>query len=177
MIKLYQTKKLNGHLSNAFYQNIPDVSGQETDPIFSWYGDIFHINRKMNVIFTNELTKFSILVLKYKKSEHLDFAATFRQYLAFTLQFHSIDPEKYLAQTDSFGLNTMAKKSPIAHLSRLKMDFTPTLKMEYDQIETEPLWIDYTKSMNTYLTTFPNRKGYFEPAKLMKEELERRGLL
>jgi hypothetical protein len=65
----------------------------ETDPIFSWYGDIFYINRKMNLIFTNELTKFSILILKYKKSEHPDFAATFCQYLAFTLRLHSIDPE------------------------------------------------------------------------------------
>jgi hypothetical protein len=124
MIKLYQTKKLNGHLSNSFFQNLPDVSGQETDPIFSWYGDIFYINRKMNLLFTNELTKFSILIIKYKKSEHPDFTATFRHHLAFTLGLHSIDPEKYLAHTNAFGLNTKANRSPIAHLSRLKMDVT-----------------------------------------------------
>jgi hypothetical protein len=177
MIKLYQTKKLNGHLSPLSYQELPEESGQETDPIFSWYGDIFYINRKMNLIFTNELAKFSILILKYKKSEHQDFTASFRQYLAFTMHLYSIDPQKYLAQTGSFGLNTKANKSPIAHLSRLKMNFTPTLKMEYDQMKTEPLWIDYSRSMNTYLTTFPNRKGYSEPAKLMKEELEKRELL
>ena len=176
MIKLYQTKKLNGHLSKAFYQNLPDVSGQETDPIFSWYGDIFHINRKMNVIFTNELTKFSILILKYKKSEHPDFAGIFRQYLAFTMRLHNMEPQKYLEHTDAFGLNSKANRSPIAHLSRLKMDITPTLKLEYDQMETEPLWIEYTRALNTYLTTFPNRKDYFEPADVMKEELTKRGL-
>ena len=177
MIKLYQTKKLSGQLSNSFYQNQPDVSGQETDPIFSWYGDIFYINRKRNILFTNELTKFSILILKYKKSEHPDFTATFRQYLSFTMRLHDMNPEKYLEHTDTFGLNTKSNRSPIAHLSRLKIDFTPTLKLEYDQMATEPLWIDYTRSMNTYLTTFPNRKGYSEPVKIMKEELGQRQLL
>ena len=177
MIKIYQTKKLDGHLSTSFCQNLPEVSGQETDPIFHWYGDIFYINRKRNLLFTNELTKFSILILKYKKSDHPDFAATFRQYLAFTMRLHDMDPEKYLAQTDSFGLNTKANKSPIAHLSRLKIDFTPTLHFEYPYIETEPLWIKYTRSMNTYLTSYPGRKSYYEPAAVMKEELEKRGLL
>lgn len=178
MITLYQTKKLDGHLSPHFYQNQPEVAGQEmVDPIFSWYGDLFYINRKMNLIFTNELTKFSILVLRYRKSDHPDFAATFREYLAFTMRLHRMEPEKYLDQTDTFGLNNRANRSPIAHLSRLKIDFTPTLKMEYDHNETEPLWIEYTQSMNTYLTTYPGRKNYYEPAELMKEELEKRGLL
>jgi hypothetical protein len=176
MIKLYQTKKLDGYLSEFFYQNLADVSKEETDPIFSWYGDIFHINRKMNLIFTNELTKFSILILKYRKSEHPDFAATFRQYLAFTMRLHSMDPEKYLDHTDAFGLNTKANRSPIAHLSRLKMDFIPSLKMEYDHIETEPLWIHYSQSMNTYLTSYPGRKSYYQPATVMKEEMVMRGL-
>ena len=177
MIRLYQTKKLNGHLSTHFYKDLPEVSRQETDPIFSWYGDIFYINRKMNLIFTNELTKFSILIIKYRKSDHKDFAATFRQYLTFTMRLHGMDPEKYLGHTDTFGLNTKANRSPVAHLSRLKMDFTPPLKRDYDHIETEPLWIDYTRSMNTYLTTYPGRKSYFEPADVMKEELDRRRLL
>ncbi|WP_017733711.1 DUF6933 domain-containing protein [Nafulsella turpanensis] len=177
MIKLYQTKKLKGHLSNSFYQDLPDASGQETDPILSWYGDIFYINRKMNLIFTNELTKFSILILKYKKSDHPDFAATFRQYLAFTMRLHSLDPEKYLEHTDSFGLNTKSNRSPIAHLSRLKIDFTPTLHFEYNYIETEPLWIKYTQAFNSFYTSYPGRKSYYEPAEVMKDELEKRGLL
>lgn len=177
MIKLYQTKKLNGHLYNSFYQNLPEDSGQETDPIFSWYGDILYINRKINLIFTNELTKFSFLILKYRKSDHPDFAVSFRQYLAFTMRLHGMEPEKYQVHTESFCLNTKANRSPVAHLSRLKMDFTPSLKIKYDLIETEPLWIDYTRSMNTYLTTYPGRKSYFEPAEVMKEELERRRLL
>ena len=177
MIRLYQTKKLNGHLSSQFYQNQSDVSDQETDPVFSWYGDLFYINRKMNLIFTNELTKFSIFILRYRKSEHPDFAATFRQYLTFTMRLHDMDPEKYVVYTDSFCLNSKANRSPIAHLSRLKMDFTPSLKRDYDQIETEPLWMDYTRSMNTYLTTYPGRKSYFEPAEVMKEELKKQGLV
>lgn len=177
MINLYQTKNLNGHLSTQFYKDLQEVSGQETDPIFSWYGDILYINRKMNLIFTNELTKFSILILKYRKSDHKDFAASFRQYLAFTMRLHGMEPEKYLVHTESFCLNTKANRSPVAHLSRLKMDFTPSLKWDYDHFETEPLWIECTRSMGTYLTTHPGRKSYFEPADVMKEELDRRRLL
>lgn len=64
----------------------------------------------MHLIFTNELTKFSVLILRYQKSEHPDFAATFRQYLAFTLRLHGIDPEKYLAHTNALGLNINAEK-------------------------------------------------------------------
>ncbi len=131
----------------------------------------------MNIIFTNEVTKFSILIIKYRKSDHPDFAATFRQYLAFTMRLHSMDPEKYLAHTDAFGLNTKSSRSPIAHLSRLKMDFTPALKRDYDELETEPLWIEYTRSMNTYITTYPGRKSYYEPAEVMKEELKKRELI
>lgn len=74
-------------------------------------------------------------------------------------------------------MNTKGSRSPIAPLSRLKMDVTPTLKMEYEQVETESMWIEYTRMLNTYLTTYPNRKDYFGLAEVMKEELAKRALL
>ncbi|GAA4443430.1 hypothetical protein GCM10023188_44190 [Pontibacter saemangeumensis] len=177
MIQLYQTKKLRGHLSASFCQALPDVSTVEMDPLFSWYGDLFFLNRKANLIFTNGLTKFSILLLGYRKSEHPDFAATFRGCLARTLQLHHIHPGPYLEQAAAFGQNTKSSRSPLAHLSRLQIDFVPSLKAHESLQEKEALWRQYAYDFNTYLTSFPGSKGYAAPARVMKETLEQRQLL
>jgi len=177
MIKLYQTKKLSGHLSNLFCQTLPDISTVEMDPLFSWYGDMFSLNRKVNLIFTNELTKFSFLLLGYRKSEHPDFAAAFRYYLACTLKLHNIYSVPYLVQTAAFGKNTKSNKSPLAHISRFKIDFVPSLKTWDALLEKQEPGQQYAYDFNTCLTSYPWSKGYATPAQVMREALENRQLL
>lgn len=127
--------------------------------------------------FTNELTKFSFLLLGYKKSERPDFAATFRYYLARTLKLHNINSAPYLEQAAEFGRNTKSSRSPLAHISRLKIDFAPSLKLHYGLQGKEELWQRYSNEFNTYLTSYPKRKGYATPAQEMRGALEKRQLL
>ncbi|MBF9255644.1 hypothetical protein I2I11_20270 [Pontibacter sp. 172403-2] len=177
MIKLYQTKRLSGNLSPSFCRALPDVSAEAADPLLSWYGDMFFLARKANLLFTNELTKFSFPLLGYRKAEHPDFAATFRACLARTLQLHGIPPGAYLEQAAEFGRNAKSNRSPLAHISRLKIDFVPSLKAQAGFMGKEGLWRRCACDFNTFLTSYPGGTGYAAPAEMMREELEKRQLL
>lgn len=177
MIKLYQTKKLDGYLSQYFYQGCQDLTKKKVDPIFSWFADVFYVNRKKNIIITNESSKFSFLILNYKTREHWNFAGSFCEYLDYAMRVNNLDPYPYLTAFESFGICYKSNKSALAHISRFKIDLVPLMKGNYHNLHPSEKLGYYNQIINTYNTSFKGKKGYHQPVDVWREELLRMELL
>lgn len=128
MLALYQTQNLNGYLDETFYDFSPYIGKQKTDPFYTWYADIFFLNRKKQIVLTNALTKFTFHIFNYSKSQFPRFETAFGFYFYFALGMYDLDPGPYMDSADGFVLTSRINRSALAHLSWLKRQHVPLVK-------------------------------------------------
>jgi hypothetical protein len=175
MLTLYVTNNLDGYTGNAFYDYTQQVNSND-DPFGSWYGDLFFVNRRKRLIFTNELTKFSFLVLNYQVRKDVFLWGVFSEHFEYAARNFGINPAPYLKAYDDIGWNTKSNKSCLAHISRLKEEIIPLLNCNYYKLAEHEQQGYFNQIINERLTTYKGEKGYFRPLDVFKEELDKRKL-
>jgi hypothetical protein len=174
ILDFYQSKNLDGHLDEWFYPECLPSSDLK-NPFSNWYADIFYVHRKKCLIISNELTKFTFFILGYSKNHDSNFGESFSKNLWLALSIFDLDPASYIDQIEDFAINTKSNKSIIAHISRLKEEYHPSIVGDYLNLPFEDQQVLYNKSVNEIPTTFNKKSDYLYPRRCMYEEYEKRG--
>jgi hypothetical protein len=174
---LYFSKKLNPFIGKEFFNLASEVNEPIADEFYLWYGDVFYVNRKKYLVFANGLTKFSFLVPDYRVDKKTNFFKTFSTYLEHSLRHNGFNPDIYLEDIEFYTHHAQTSRSAMAHLTQLKDMCAEVIAIE-DYILYKKEELEYLNHyVNTWITTYKEKKGYHDPKTVLKEEWERRGLL
>ncbi|MBT0810392.1 hypothetical protein KIH41_03770 [Litoribacter ruber] len=177
IVSLYFSKKLKGMIGTEFFDMATVPEDNITDEFYRWYGDIFYVNRKKYLIFSNGLTKFSFVIPDFRVEKKSSFFRKFCHYLTEALKHHNHDPEIYSGSWEFFSHDTIVNRSAMAHLSQLKDMCEHVIKIEHYLIEKKEELEYLNHYVNNWITTYKDKKGYHKPKEVFVEELEKRGLL
>jgi hypothetical protein len=93
------------------------------------------------------------------------------------MEQNGFDPEVYLEELEFFSHDTIVNRSAMAHLTQLKEMCTHVIKIEHYLIHEKEELEYLNHYINSWITTFKDKKGYHEPKNCFKDEWEKRGLL
>ncbi|KEO75849.1 DUF6933 domain-containing protein [Anditalea andensis] len=174
---LYFSKKLNPFIGKEFFNLASQVNEPIADEFYLWYGDVFDVNRKKYLIFSNGLTKFSFVVLDYRVDKKTNFYNTFSTYLSHSLRHNGFNPDIYFENIEFYTHNSQTSRSAMSHLSQLKDLCAEVIAVE-DYILYKKEELEYLNHyVNSWITSYKDRKGYHEPNQVFKEECVNRGML
>lgn len=121
MIILFCSEKLEALLGATLETTTPTVKSK----LGNWYGQVFLIDRKRNIIFTHIKTSYAFVLLNVRKSKLKDFADVFKNALIKQLDFDLTINERqeikirkwlnvvHLAKSDNYSQTRIAIKDYI----------------------------------------------------------------
>ncbi len=159
-------------MGKLFPSTTPKVTVGEIHPLYCWYGDVYLYNRQKYLIFTNSLTRVSLMIGPYSvdKKEHFSrtFALALKQKLSTIIQ----DSDAYFEKIEGDGWIAQPDKGATAFVNRIKEELN-YLK-EYWKAMDDKIMVLPEDFNNTFLRNVTSIKGkYFYPEDKFVEEWEK----
>jgi hypothetical protein len=155
MTRIFCSKKLHSVIENINHQ-LPENS--LTRSLNDWNGQLFFIDRKKILIFVNNLTNYSILIIGFKKKDLSNINNIFRQRLK-----NQLLHDKILFDSQSFDdifepidlkfFKTNNDRRIIGNMSDLIYQFKGMREINYSHIDNMDI-----ETVNGYLNDIPYNK-------------------
>jgi len=152
MTRIFCSKKLHGLIDNIDNQLPTDCL---TRSLNDWNGQLFFTDRKKTLIFVNNLTCYSILIIDFKKKDLKKINSIFKQRLKDQLlhdkiSLNSQDFDKIFEPIDLLFFKTNNDRKIIGNMSDLIYQFKGMREENYTHVDSMDI-----KTVNGYLNNIP----------------------
>lgn len=154
------------------FSSTPKVQVEKIHPLYRWYGDVYIYNRQKYLIFTNSLTRVSMMMGPYAVNNKEHFILTFSLALKQKLSTIIQDADTYFEKIEGNGWISQPDRGATSFLNRAKDDLN--YSKEYWRLMDDKIMIlpdDFDTMYERYITSIKGK--YFYPEEKFREEWER----